>query len=187
MVAASGIRFCFIKATEGDSEVDPRFLANWRAAQQADIARGAYHFFHPALPVTSQADLFLTTVRQADAGDLPPVLDLEAPLEWAPVPLAERAARALHWLQLVEQSIERRPLVYLSPSFMTEVLENASALSAYSLWIAEYTPAPAPSVPAPWKIWKFWQHTGDGTAAGISTPVDLSWFNGTLNDLKRLA
>jgi lysozyme len=187
MAAAAGIRFCFIKATEGDSEVDPRFLANWRAAKDAGIARGAYHFFHPAIPVTAQVDLFLRTVQPHDPGDLPPALDLEAPLQWAPVPRADRVGRAVEWLRLVNQGVQRQPMVYVSPSFTAEVLENATALSAYSLWIAQYTSAPAPRVPAPWNKWTFWQHTGQGTAAGISTPVDLSWFNGTMEDLKRLA
>ncbi|MCJ7520184.1 MAG: hypothetical protein MUO42_11020, partial [Anaerolineaceae bacterium] len=46
----------------------------------------------------------------------------------------------------------------------------------------------------PWKSnkkpWKFWQYTnqGDGLAYGAeSKAIDLNWFNGTLDDLKKLA
>jgi lysozyme len=184
--AAAGIHFCFIKATEGDSRVDPLFAINWRSSKLAGIARGAYHFFRPAIPVTSQANLFLRTVSRLDPDDLPPVLDLEAPAEWAPLPVADRAARALEWLEAVEQGLHRRPMVYLSPAFMSEVLHNDATLAGYPVWIAHYTPAATPQVPAPWKRWTFWQYAGTANAAGISTPVDLSRFNGTLDDLKRL-
>src|SRR5687768_1484289 len=43
-VEAAGIDFAYIKATEGRDHRDPRFDANWRAAEGA-LARGAYHFF----------------------------------------------------------------------------------------------------------------------------------------------
>ncbi len=185
-VAASGISFCFIKATEGSSDVDPRFASNWRAAGQAGLMRGAYHFFHPAVPVTLQAELFLRTVPPLEARDLPPVLDLEAPMEWTLVPVLERAALAVSWLEAVEKSLLLRPMVYLSPAFMTEVLHNASTLAAYPVWLAHHTNGPAPEVPAPWKSWTFWQHTPQGTTPGISTPVDLNRFNGTLDQLKAL-
>jgi len=44
-VKAAGIDFAFIKATDGVAEIDPRFVENWQGAGQANIARGAYHFF----------------------------------------------------------------------------------------------------------------------------------------------
>jgi lysozyme len=185
-VAASGISFCFIKATDGARHVDERFALNWEAAGQAGLARGAYHFFQPAVSVTAQADLFLRTVPPLEPGDLPPVLDLEAPFEWASVPVPDRAALAVSWLQAVECGLRMRPMVYLSPAFMTEVLHNASTLAAYPVWLAHHTTGPAPEIPAPWKSWTFWQHASQGTTPGISTLVDLNRFNGTLDQLKAL-
>jgi lysozyme len=156
VIAASGIHFCFIKATEGASFVDPRFASNWQAAAQAGIVRGAYHFFHPGDSVTAQADLFLKTVR-LEPGDLPPVLDLEAPQEWITVPAADRAALALTWLDTVEKAMQARPIVYLSAAFATNVLQNPVALAQYPLWLALYTNQPSPIVPKPWSKWTFWQ------------------------------
>ncbi|HEX6897240.1 MAG TPA: GH25 family lysozyme [Bryobacteraceae bacterium] len=183
-VASSGVTFCFVKASEGLSYVDPRFEAHWQAAGQAGLARGAYHFFHPAVPVTAQADLFLKVVMRLEPGDLPPVLDLEAPEEWAGVPVLNRAPLVLRWLQLVETGLRRRPMVYLSPAFMTDVLHNASALADYPVWLAHYTDGPAPVVPKPWSKWTFWQHSQTGTIPGIACSVDLNCFNGTLDELK---
>jgi lysozyme len=186
-VAASGIHFCFIKATDGGSFVDPNFTYNWQAAGQAGLMRSAYHFFRPAVPVTMQANLFLRTVSRLEGGDLPPVLDLEAPEQWASIPVLNRAALAVSWLEAVESGLYLRPIVYLSPAFMTEVLQNSDALAPYPLWLAQYTSAPAPSIPKPWTKWAFWQHTQQGTSPGISAPVDQNRFNGTLDDLKAMA
>ncbi|MCW5953083.1 MAG: lysozyme, partial [Propionibacteriaceae bacterium] len=45
VLAAQGIEFAFIKATEGSSYVDPRFAANLEGASAAGLRAGAYHFF----------------------------------------------------------------------------------------------------------------------------------------------
>jgi lysozyme len=185
-VAAAGIQFCFIKATEGALHVDGRFSYNWRAALEAGLARGAYHFFHPAISVTAQADLFLRTVPRLDPGDLPPVLDLEAPEEWQGVPVLHRAQLVLSWLHAVEDRLHLTPILYLSPAFMSDVLRNATVLAQYPVWLAQYTNDPAPDVPKPWTKWTFWQHTRQGRMPGVLSQVDLNRFNGTLDELKAL-
>lgn len=185
-VARAGIRFCFIKATEGSGYVDPRFVSNWRAAGEAGLARGAYHFFHPAISITAQANLFLRTVPSLDPGDLPPVLDLEAPEEWSCVPVLNRAPLALNWLHTVENRLHRKPILYLSPAFMTDILHNAAALAQYPVWLAHYTTDPAPDVPKPWTKWTFWQYTRQGNMPGVPIKVDLCRFNGNLDELKAL-
>ncbi|MBL0015595.1 MAG: hypothetical protein IPP17_03940 [Bacteroidetes bacterium] len=75
-VKQAGIRFAFIKATEGTDYVDPYFAVNWDEAKDKGIARGAYHFFRPAQDGKAQAEHFLKQVKWTK-GDLPPVLDLE--------------------------------------------------------------------------------------------------------------
>jgi len=44
-VAASGIAFAFIKATEGTTLIDHTFADHWARAKRASLLRGAYHFF----------------------------------------------------------------------------------------------------------------------------------------------
>ena len=41
-----GANFVYIKATDGGDHLDPMFKKNWRAAEQAGLKRGAYHFFY---------------------------------------------------------------------------------------------------------------------------------------------
>jgi lysozyme len=76
----------------------------------------------------------------------------------------------------------------MSASFSNEVLrEEAVMLLNYSLWVAHYTNASNPQLPAPWTKWTFWQHTDKGTLRGIEGKVDLNWFNGSLKELQTLS
>src|SRR5215211_1018467 len=68
--------FAFIKATEGNGNVDPYFKRNWKRAKDAGITRGAYHFFIASKDGTTQAKNFIKKV-ELERGDLPPVLDVE--------------------------------------------------------------------------------------------------------------
>lgn len=129
-VAAAGIQFVFIKASEGQTVVDPRFSVNWTGAKSAGILRGAYHFFRPAIPPQAQAENFLTLLQGVDPAELAPVLDLELRKldgtdAWDAIPLSQRGGLAVEWLTAIEQSLGRRPMVYLSPSFALERLIGA--------------------------------------------------------------
>ena len=128
----------------------------------------------------------MRTVPRLAPGDLPPVLDLEAPEEWEGVAVLSRTPLVLRWLDAVERQLQRRPVIYLSPAFMTDVLHNASALAQYPVWLAHYTTDPEPAVPKPWTKWTFWQQTRQGSMPGVSSHVDLNCFNGTLEELKAL-
>jgi len=182
-VAASGIRYAFLKATEGAASVDRAFAKNRAKAAQAGLLRGAYHFFSPASSAQAQASLFLRTVGKLEPGDLPPVLDLEAPDHWAGTAHPERIGMITEWLDAVETALSVTPIVYLSPAFAAEILNNDPALVRHPVWLAHYTEAVGPRVPKPWVSWTFWQHTHGGHIPGIATPVDLNWYNGSLEDL----
>ncbi len=114
------------------------------------------------------------------------MLDLEVPAEWAGITAADRAPLAIQWLEAVESRLGVTPFIYLSPSFANEILMNAPALARFPLWLAHYTNAPSTTVPQPWNTWTFWQYSNAGTTAGITQPVDLDRFNGSLDDLKAL-
>jgi len=186
-VAASGIQFCFVKATEGARDVDAFFQSHWEGAATAGLIRGAYHFVRPQIPVSVQADLFAGTLGQLGPGDLPPALDLEGTAGWVDIPPVNRAPLALNMLQAVEARLNATPIVYMSPWFATEMLRSTPALARFPIWIAQYTPAQSPAIPKPWNTWTFWQHSQSGRVPGIpSGAVDLDRFQGSLDDLKGL-
>ena len=75
-LAAQGVDFAFLKATEGSSLQDVRFAQNWADAQAAGVRVGAYHFFSYDSPGETQADNFISAVP-VTFGALPPVVDIE--------------------------------------------------------------------------------------------------------------
>jgi lysozyme len=164
-VAAAGVRFAFVKATEGLDDVDPRFAENWQQSRAAGLLRGAYHFLHPNLDARRQAAHFLAVVTLDDDA-LPPALDVEV------TDGVERAALTAcieTWLATVAAAVGCKPVVYTDPSFWRD---NVGAnLSSYPLWLACY--GPQPEVPASWPTWTFWQHSQSGRVDGIAGPVDL--------------
>ena len=93
------------------------------------------------------------------------------------------------WVKAFVQRIyERtgvRAIIYVSPSFWSGKMGNSRwfADNGYDvLWIAHWTTAGSPSVPAEnWggDSWTFWQYTSDGSVAGIGGRVVLDRFNGS--------
>ncbi|HYM12489.1 MAG TPA: GH25 family lysozyme [Bryobacterales bacterium] len=192
-VAGTGIIFAYAKASDGLHGPDPRFANNWEAMRDAGITRGAYHFFRPAASVQAQAEQFLSLLPSLEAGDLPPMLDLEearsgaGPDEWAALPIHQRLPLALAWLQQVEQALGIRPVVYTRRGWVQQNLGDPGDLANYPLWIAHYTAAPQPALPGGWSRWTFWQYSQTGRVEGVSGNVDLDRFNGSPDDLAALA
>jgi lysozyme len=185
-VKGAGASFVFIKATEGTTYVDPNFAVYRNACKAAGLPRGFYHFFRAKDDVQAQIDLFVKTVGRPQPGDLPPVLDVEAPEDWTSFTVAQRVAMVLAWLKGVEAALGVRPIIYINNPMTNTVLGNPAAFSGYVLWIAHYTSRPAPSVPLPWTSWTFWQYSETGTIAGISGAVDLNRFAGSLSALQNM-
>jgi GH25 family lysozyme M1 (1,4-beta-N-acetylmuramidase)/LysM repeat protein len=188
-VRGDGIRFVFVKATEGEQYVDPTFDDNWLGAKSVAILRGAYHFFHPNMNPVRQADKFIQVVRDMnDDGELPQVLDLEVTDNEANQTIIDRAKG---WLDRVEQILGRRPIIYSSPGFLKYNFSVPGGgppfwTKDYLLWIANYG-QPQPMLPPGWLDWTFWQYSETGQVNGINAAVDLDWFNGTVAELYQLA
>ena len=166
----SEVSFAFVKATEGTTLVDPKYVANRKGAKAAKIPMGAYHFFLPAISGKAQAQHFLKHYKP-EKGDLPPVLDLEETNDQS---AAKIRTEALIWLQTVEKAIGRKPIVYTLPHFASSYLD--SKLSEYPLWVVDLNWF-TPSESLGWKSWTFWQykHTGrlDGIVGDQKTDDDI--------------
>lgn len=177
-VAAEGIRFCFLKATEGTVDVDPMFHDNWKGAAAAGILRGAYHFFRPGQDAGRQAEHFLSVVPQ-DPDALPPALDIEV-TDGAGA--AEIQAGIHTWVQTVGAAAGRSPILYADAPFWKEQVK--ADFSDYPLWLACY--GEQPEVPPPWQDWTFWQHASNGGVRGVPARVDLDYCALTEQQLQRL-
>ncbi len=177
-VAAAGMEFVFVKATEGRELSDSLFCRNWDELRRVGLRRGAYHFFRPGVPAEEQARNFIHWV-DLQPGDLPPVLDVEL--------IEDLTRRELHeqlrtWLDMVEAAYHVRPIIYTYVRFYNRHLRGV--FPDHPLWIARYNER-APRLPGD-REWHFWQYDNKGRIAGIGQPVDFNVFNGTLGRLDSL-
>ena len=170
------IHFVFMKSTEGGDFSDKNFVTNFDSAKTYGFIRGAYHFYNPKTDPIKQADFFINSVK-LEAGDLPPVLDIEK--KGRDMKILQKDLKV--WLRKVENHYGVKPIIYASYKFKTRYL-NDSVFNSYPYWIAHYY---VESVKYEGD-WKFWQHTDVGTLPGISEQVDLNIFNGSLSDLDSL-
>lgn len=186
-VKAAGVQFVFLKATEGGTYVDPSYQGNRAGLKAVGLPCGAYHFFRPKGPVQKQIDNFCNTVGKLQPGDLPPVLDIEAPEDWVGIAIPDRVKMILQWLNAVEKRLGVQPIVYINNPMARDELASDPALAKYLLWLAHYTNRPAPTVPKPWTAWTIWQYSEHGTVDGINDKeVDLNRFAGTTADLHKI-
>ena len=170
-VADAGIRFAWIKATEGGDYRDPAFRRNWELARVAGIKRGAYHFVYWCRPAAEQTAWFVANVP-ADPDALPPVLDVE----WnpqsrsCPAKVSRDKARAEMAIMLaaMERAYGTRPVIYAPADFFRDVMEGAFA--EYPLWVRGLGGAPAPDYGV--RPWRIWQHSETGSVPGIKGAVD---------------
>ncbi|MGB8510632.1 MAG: GH25 family lysozyme [Pyrinomonadaceae bacterium] len=186
-VSASNVAFAFTKATDGVGAQDTFFTANYASIKSNGILRGAYHFFRPQLDAKAQADSFLHVVKQLEPGDLPPAIDVEVDGGKSASLIVKGVTT---WIAEVEQALGRTPIIYTNASFWNSQVGGSSAFSEHPLWVAHYTSKPKPNIPQGFANYTIWQFTSLGVSAvnGISgAGLDLDRFNGTLDDLRKLA
>ena len=171
------LRFVIIKATEGISIIDENFIDNFYQARQNDLIRGAYHFFTPDEDPVRQARFFIKQVK-LEAGDLPPVLDVEKAGDLS----TKQLRKAVHtWLNVIEKHYGIKPIIYTGYSFKLKYL-NDGTFDAYPYWIAHYYVEQLQYKGQ----WSFWQYTDMGRIDGINGSVDCNIFNGELPQLVAL-
>jgi GH25 family lysozyme M1 (1,4-beta-N-acetylmuramidase) len=179
LVAASGQRFVFAKATEGRTFVDPMYATNKAGAQASGIAFGAYHFAQPDRgqdDAILEADHFVDTAL-LEPGNLLPVLDIERTNGLSHDEITEWI---LIWLGRVTERLGVRPIVYTSPGGWDARTGDTTAVAeaGYSvLWVAHWG-VEEPRLPAEeWAGhgWTFWQYGNCGSIPGIDGCVDVDW------------
>jgi GH25 family lysozyme M1 (1,4-beta-N-acetylmuramidase) len=187
-VAGAGYSFVFGKATEGTTFIDSTYTANRNGSEGAGLHFGAYHFARPkggstaaaTASAIAQADYFLATAAPQPT-ELPPVLDLETTGSLGPDRLLTWT-RA--WVGEIYARLGVQPLVYTSPAFWQSKLSDSPSVAAAGalLWIAHWTSASQPTVPAQnWngQGWTFWQWTNCASVPGIANCTDGDRMNGT--------
>jgi lysozyme len=168
-VAADGMSFAYVKATEGADFVDPYFFRNWLGAAKAGMDRGAYHFFTLCSSGRDQAENFLRTVPD-DPGALPPAVDLELAGNCSSRPDRTVIDRELAgFLESVETKMGQRVILYVGDDF--EDRYHVRSRLDRPLWIRRILFRPK----GPWAMW---QVSGFAKVDGIAGQVDLDVMQG---------
>jgi len=172
------ISFVYIKSTEGRTLMNPYYHRDYNAARAHGFKVGTYHFFSVNSSATAQANFFVKCSHFAK-GDFPPVLDVE------PLPSQIRRiggtgvlfSRIRTWLTLVGNHCGRKPVLYVSQTFVNRYLPLAPDLiKNYDIWIARYGDY------KPDLRLVYWQLCPDGRVKGIHGEVDINVFNGYRNE-----
>jgi lysozyme len=174
----SGVKYAFVKATEGSEYIDPLYKTNISQLAKTDIPFSTYHFFEPSIDPIKQAKHYLETVTNSNQ-NISPVLDVEITngLE-----AGELRKRIKTWLNYVEDKTGCKPIFYTYSSFWNSYLKDD--FIKYPLWLADYSKEI--SLPNGVSKWSIWQHSEKGKIAGVSSYVDLNLLNGSESELKKL-
>lgn len=170
-----GVRFAFIKATEGSGHIDESVRQNLERASETDIKLSAYHFFSFDSAGETQAENFISVVS-ADEIDMPPVVDIEYYADKRKnKPSKEEAENILRpLLSELEEYYGVKPIIYTTlPVYCRYVKEN---FSDYPLWIRSVNFEPDLI------DWKFWQYCDSGELEGYNGDekcIDFNVYNGT--------
>ena len=181
-VADSGVVYAWIQISRAVNDLDAKFEFNFRRAKEVGILRGAYQRFRPGQDVQTQANIFLEKLGPYQAGDLPPMLDVEDADGLTGDVIAERVQQ---WIDIVEPVVGRKVIIYTGFYFWRDMVGGAD-FASHPLWIANYS-AECPLVPATWSKWTLHQYSSKAVIPGITeNTVDVNKFNGTREQLQLL-
>lgn len=188
ILSNEGIRFAFIKATEGSSWVDKQFAYNFEHAQRHGLYVGAYHFFSFDSAGHTQGENFINNVPLIESAYiLPPVVDIEFyGSKAANPPKAQDVYEQLDiLLARLESHYGFKPIIYTTPSFYDMYLRGR--YGEYPLWIRSVFFAPDSLWARLFNVyfdkhsWVFWQYNPKGVLKGYygnEKYIDLNIFNG---------
>ena len=177
-VKASGVKFAYIKATEGGDFMDPKFQQNWNGAKAEAQTRLPSHDYNRSRPCREEMRNFVQTVPN-DPDALPPVLDVEATPESKSckrrLERGSAVAEMREMLRAMERHYGKKPVIYTTVDFYEAIL-HPSELEDYPIWVrsTKYSP----HVKYGSRNWHFWQFQSDAQIPGIVGNVDRNAFRG---------
>lgn len=173
-VAAAGVDFVYLKASEGVSFRDSAFARNRQRAGNAGLMVGAYHFFRFDCDGRRQA-MNLLAATGSEPLDLPVAIDIE---EWGNTAdvATDVIIGRLQTMEAMLRGAGRRVVVYTNKNGFARFVRPAFGADAGGpdLWICSFTDPPVAHAQ-----WRIWQHSHLSRIPGVPGPVDLNTFNGT--------
>lgn len=183
-VAASGVQFAAIKATEGTYYTNAYAPADYAAARRAGLRVYAYAFAIPngnggSRSPTAQAD---DLVDYLQANGVTPLPETELDIEYNPYSggtcYGLSRSQMVAWVHGFVNEIVRRtgkePLIYAPISWWQQCAGGSSAFAQTPLWVPYWcSSCTQPPITPGWTRWAFWQYSSTGSVPGITGPCDL--------------
>jgi GH25 family lysozyme M1 (1,4-beta-N-acetylmuramidase) len=193
-VYAAGIRFAYIKATEGTATKDARFNTNYPNAYYAGIIRGAYHVAVPSASTgAAQADFLASNggAWSADGKTLPAALDIEANTGSGGYCYGLSVSAMVSWITSFVNEYHGRtgrwPVLHTTESFWRLCTGNSTVFAAQSPLSVVHWDTSAGTLPAGWSFYTFWQPTDCQPVTGVTGCAEGATFNGAIDRLVALA
>lgn len=178
---AKYVQFVFVKATEGATHIDSKFVENWQAAKQYQIPRGAYHFFTFCTKAEEQANNFINSVP-LDVLDLPPAIDLEFSGNCkAENRLPNLYDEIVNYIAIIEKHYKKKVIIYSTFDFYDVYLKDKFLDNP--IWIRDIYKEASLELG---RSWTFWQYANKGRLEGIDTFVDINVFSGDKSQMEQL-
>lgn len=177
------VKFAYIKATEGSSLVDERFMQNWEASAQTTLWVGAYHFFSFDSSGKTQAQHYIDTVGEL-TGKLVPVVDIEYYGDkWTNPPKKQKVIQELKdFLKALEEQYGQKPMIYTTYTVYYKYL--AEDFAEYPLWIRNVYFSPNVDLRGKWTIWQYTDTSVLEGYQGNEKYIDCNVFVGTEEELE---
>lgn len=179
-ISNQGLKFAYIKATEGSKYTDKQFKSNWEYANKTNMKIGAYHFLSFDSDGATQADNFIKNVPEISG--LPPAVDIELYGKYKKDnPSKQKVHKVLNsYLNKVENYYKVKPVLYFTEKSFKLYYDDE--YSDYMVWVRNVYTKPD------FKNWTFWQYADKGRLKGYSGQekfIDLDVFNGNDKDFER--
>lgn len=185
ILSTQDIEFAFIKATEGSSHIDNKFVFNMENAYAAGLSVGAYHFFSFDSPGAGQAIHYINTVGSL-YDKMPPIIDFEfyGDKDKNPPDAQETREQLQAMLDGLEAEYQVKPIIYATVTTYKLYLEGH--FLEYPIWIRNvyYETALEPG-----REWTFWQYRDNALLKGYTgeeEKIDLNVFRGTRAQLEAM-
>ncbi|KAF1959265.1 N,O-diacetylmuramidase [Byssothecium circinans] len=177
-----GLKYIYIKATEGITYIDPKFSSHWADSTNASLYRGAYHLARPsASSGAAQASWFIAHGGgwKNDNMTLPGLLEL--PTDCVGSKPAELVSWITEFSNEYKKATGRFPVLYTWNTWWVECAGNTKKFRDNSpLMLANWREAPG-MLPGGWDYWTFWQYLDESAWGGES-----NLFHGDAEQLAKL-
>ena len=174
-----GIKFAYIKATEGSSHIDERFTSNWEQAQKTALRIGAYHFFSMDSPGEKQAELFCSIVTPVQSM-LPPVIDFEPYGRYTSLKDLDTEALASELeqcLATIQERYDLTPIIYTTQDWYPFIHER---FPYNDIWIRSVYGKPGNDIG--WTFWQYSNRTKLEGYTGTERYIDMDAFCGSVEE-----